>query len=321
MGAVLFHLDRERLAGPIAAARAAVGAARFEDAWASGRALPFEQVVDDAIAEAHRSGTGSLAAGGSPVAQGSPVASPPLFRVRTLGAFVVVRDGGQLQDALWAYARPRELFAYLLVHPEGRSRDQIALSFWPDASAAQAKNNFHVTLHHLRRALGRGDVVVFEHERYRANWALGIDVDVATFDRETAAARAELRANPSEETARRLREALDLYRGEFLAGESAGDWHLEVRDRVGRVWADGMSALGAYLLASGAAQDAEAVYRRLVAADELDEDAHRQLMIALAKSGQRGEALRHYDRLAKRLSAKLGVAPDSRTTALRDRLR
>jgi len=36
------------------------------------------------------------------------------------------------------------------------------------------------------------------------------------------------------EAAARLRDALALYRGEFLAEESAGDWHLDVRDPADR---------------------------------------------------------------------------------------
>ena len=32
--------------------------------------------------------------------------------------------------------RTRELLVHLLAHPEGRTREQVGLAFWPDASAA-----------------------------------------------------------------------------------------------------------------------------------------------------------------------------------------
>jgi len=63
------------------------------------------------------------------------------------------------------------------------------------------------------------------------------------------------------------------------------------------------------------------VYRRIVGADELNENAHRQLMSALARAGRRGEALRHYDRLTALLQRDLGGSPERQTTLLYDRLR
>jgi GTP-binding protein len=48
------------------------------------------------------------------------------------------------------------------------------------------------------------------------------------------------------------------------------------------------------------------VYRRLVRADEWDEAAPRHLMLALARAGQRGEALRHPDRVVALLALRKG---------------
>ena len=333
MGAVLFQLDRERLAPHVASARAAAGDEPFERAWQEGRALVFEDAVEMAIAEA----TKPLAAGpasvpDSPVAQAkgtvsapgiaAEAASPPALRVSALGPLKIERDGVVIPDAAWKYARPRELFMYLLAHPDGRTREQIGLAFWPEASAAQVKNNFHVMLHHLRRALGRADLVMFENERYRVNWSLGVEFDVTRFERDATAARRLLRTNPTAiDAAERLRSALELYRGDFLADENAGDWHVEMRDHLHRIWVDGLMALGTHLTAVDAFGEAVDVYRTIVRADELNEDAHRQLMAALARSGHRGEALRHYDRLVELLASDLSAKPDRKTTVLYDQLR
>jgi predicted ATPase/DNA-binding SARP family transcriptional activator len=319
MGAVLFQLDRERLAPVVAAAREAAGAARFDDAWSAGRAEPFDRVVDYAI-DAAGHGPAPVVRIDAPASMG-PMPGPALS-VTLLGRFSVVRDGSPLPDETWKYARPREMFAFLLVHPDGCTREQLSQALWPDASITQAKNNVHVTLHHLRRALGRPDLVLFERDRYVINWPLGVEVDATWFEREVEAARRALRANPRAPGAsERLRAALDAYRGDFLADESAGDWHLELRDRLQRLRADGLAALGAHYAATGAHDDAVAVYRQLVQIDEWDEHAHRELMMALARSGQRGDALRQYDRLAARLASEMDAEPARETTALYDRLR
>ena len=72
---------------------------------------------------------------------------------------------------------------------------------------------------------------------------------------------------------------------------------------------------------AGDHQAAAAVYRRLVLAEELDEDACRRLMGALARTGARAEALRHYDRLAALLRADLDTEPEDETVALHERIR
>jgi predicted ATPase/DNA-binding SARP family transcriptional activator len=322
MGAVLFRLDRERLAPAIAAARESAGADRFDDAWAAGRTDQFERVVDTAI-ESARWGTTTATRVDRTASAESEIASPrPVFQVQLLGRVSVIRDGAPLSGESWTYARPREMFAFLLVHPDGCTREQLSQALWPEASVAQAKNNVHVTLHHLRRSLGRADVVLFDRERYVINWSLGVEVDVNSFEREVEEARRALRANPrAPGAAERLRAALDAYRGDFLADESAGDWHLELRDRLQRLRVGGLSALGAHYVAAGAHVEAVEVYRQLVQVDEWDEAAHRDLMITLARSGQRGDALRQYDRLAARLASELDAEPAPETTALYDRLR
>jgi DNA-binding SARP family transcriptional activator len=251
--------------------------------------------------------------------------------VRALGPLEVWRDGTLLSGDAWRYAKPRELLLFLLAHPEGRTREQVGLAFWADASAAQVKNNFHVTLHHLRRALGGAEWVVFDDDRYKVDASRGVWFDASTFEREVAAATKELKAARGRkgegaaaqlaDAVRRLRAALALYRGDFLADESAGDWHLEMRDHLQRLHADGLRALGLSMEDAGDHQAAAVVYRRLVLAEELDEDACRRLMLALARSGARTEALRHYDRVAALLRADLDAEPEPETVALHERIR
>jgi DNA-binding SARP family transcriptional activator len=263
-------------------------------------------------------GVGNVAPEAAPAGSASHVA----LRVRLLGQLAITLDGKEIPRSAWKFARPRELMVYLLGYRDGRSREQISVAFWPDASAAQAKNNVHVALHHLRRVLGRNDFVLYQRERYVINWALGVEVDATTFERDLRAAERALRANPGDPDATaRLRAALDLYHGDFLADEDAGDWHLEERDRLRRLWTEGLATLGAQLTAAGFHSDAVGVYRQLVRADEWDEAAHRHLMSALARSGQRGEALRHYDNVTALLRRDLGSAPARETVALYDQLR
>jgi len=118
-----------------------------------------------------------------------------------------------------------------------------------------------------------------------------------------------------------LRAALALYGGDFLAEADALDWHLEIRDRLRRLYSDAQMLLGDRTLELGAFDEAADAFRHAIAVDELHEEAHRRLMLALSRSGKRSEALRHYDRLAGMLRKELESEPESETRALFERLR
>src|SRR5262249_29987831 len=160
-----------------------------------------------------------------------------------LGPLQVFINDELIDGTAWGSARPRELLMYLLMHPDGRTKEQVGLVFWPEASSAQLRNNFHVTLHRLRKALRNPEWITVASDRYRVDRAILADFDVAAFERDIAMARRALkRQEPG--AAVSLERALSLYRGDFLDGEPAGDWHLEHRDRLQRMFVDGLMELG-----------------------------------------------------------------------------
>ncbi len=321
-------------AARLARARARLGAAAADRAYAEGRALTLEQAAQLAadatvmhtseyrvptVPEGHRAAgsiTGAITGASKPA---------PRLRVLALGPLQVFVGGRAIDAAAWGSARPRELLAYLIAYPEGRTKEQVGLAFWPDASPAQLRNNFHVTLHRLRKALGGPDWVALDGDRYRVPTALVAEFDAALFAREAAEARRTL-ARPgggadAAAAAQALERAIARYRGDFLEGEPAGDWHLEFRDHLRRLWGEAVSALGAHHLASGRPGAAAEAYRRLLARDPLREDAAAGLMRCHAAMGERAQALCVYRDLAQRLREELGAAPAAATAALAAELR
>jgi DNA-binding SARP family transcriptional activator len=245
----------------------------------------------------------------------------PALTVQALGRVAIRRDGVPLGDEAWPYAKPRELLLYLLAHPEGRTREQIGMAFWPEVSAAQVKNNFHVTLHHLRRTLGDGAWVRYEKGRYRVDADL-VEFDVALFTAEAERGLRLLRADPEDARALDLlRSALGRYAGPFLEEESAGDWHLELRDRLARLHEDAVLALAEALGVEGRQDEAAALLKQLLVIDPAHEQAARLLMLALARDDRRAEALRVYERFAESLRAELGAAPTAELRTLAELIR
>jgi DNA-binding SARP family transcriptional activator len=318
-GVVTLSRDRPTRAAVEETLRRQLGDDAFAALHADGRALPLAHALGEA--EQALRAVGAAAANETPAdAPDAPDAADggdaAQLRVLALGPLEIERAGRRTSAAAWTYAKPREMMLYLLLHPQGRTKGQIALALWPDASPAQVRSYFHVTLHQLRKALGDPTLVRFEHGRYRVDVQRGVTCDAT--DLETIVTRA---IRGDDDALDPLRAALDAYRGDFLEDESAGAWHDEHRDRLRRLWADGMERLAERLLERGDQVDATDVLRRLVARDELRESAHRLLMRSLARAGERHEALRGYGRLERRLAEELDADPAPETAALAARIR
>ena len=248
---------------------------------------------------------------------GEHVAAGVGLRVLALGPLQVFVNGKLVETTAWGSARPRELLTYLLMHPEGRTKEHVGLAFWPDASTAQMRNNFHVTLHRLRKALGGANWVTLAGDRYRIDASLVQEFDAAEFERDvTTAQRALLHERDSATGIARLERALARYRGDFLDGEPVGDWHLEHRDRFQRMYVDALMELGGRHAEDERHAKAAEAFRRVLARDELHEEALRALMRALAEAGERSQALRVYQRFAARLREELEADPDEETMEL-----
>jgi DNA-binding SARP family transcriptional activator len=224
-----------------------------------------------------------------------------------------------LPAATWGSARPRELLLYLLLHPEGRTKEQVGLAFWPDASPAQLRNSFHVTLHRLRRALGGADWVTLVNDRYRIAPGLIEEFDAQVFEQEVTAARVAMERQQADAVAQ-LEQALARFRGDLLDGEPVGEWYLEHRDHLQRLYVDALMALGARHLEEERHERAAEAFRRVLVREGVHEQALQELMRCHVALGERPQALRLYRQFADRLRVEFEAEPRVDTVRLFERL-
>ncbi len=137
---------------------------------------------------------------------------------------------------------------------------------------------------------------------------------------ESKAKAALAAAKAGKEATDGLLAAIELYRGELLQGEPAGEWHLERRDRLQQQYLELLAAAGKQLRAAGKNTEAAAVYRRWIVADDLSEEAYRHLMESLEAGGEAAEALRVYRKLAAVLQKELDVEPEPASQAIHERI-
>jgi DNA-binding SARP family transcriptional activator len=362
-GAEVIGSDRTQHARTLAAAEAALGA-DFARHWDAGAALDLAgacalaaaaDVADPAPASAAsiEPAERAAAAPNAPAPLPGPVPHAALaaaeaavgaaVRVQAFGPMAVTRGGAALGPAELTPAKARELLLYLALHPDGRSKEQIALALWPDASPARVRNLFHVTLHQLRRILGHKDAVAFDGRAYALATAGAepgvpeVATDVAAVRAAAAAARradrelvrAGTRGAAAADAAGATVAALEHWRRDLDAarrgplgeGDDAGEWLTEHQANVRAAWAEGMEALARLHALRDDPAGAAAALEALVAAEPLREGARRGLMAAYTAAGEPARALAHYDALAAVLARELGAAPGRDTRALAEAIR
>jgi DNA-binding SARP family transcriptional activator len=224
---------------------------------------------------------------------------------------VTGRGPARIASACWP------IIGFLLTRPGAiASRSRLAGALWPDQSEASARRCLATALWRFRTALdgGRcplaadGEHVVLKLDA--ATWA-----DTRAFESRVRPIVDSSRASLDNPLRARLRRAVRLYRGDFLAGHDQ-EWVAPERERLRCLYLDSLYALAH---ADAAAEDWPSVVtvaRRLCVAEPLREDAQRLLMNAYAQAGNRALAIRQYSRLVETLQVELGVDPMPETAAL-----
>jgi LuxR family maltose regulon positive regulatory protein len=244
----------------------------------------------------------------------------PVLRIYGFGETRVTLGDRPMDQRDWGTARAKELLFYLLSYPH-RSKEQIGSLFWPDLSAAKLRSAFHVTLYRLRRALNAPDCILFSDDRYYFNHRMEYTYDVQDFERLIAQAE---RIHDTDSAAYEscLKQAIALYRGDFLENLSLDgeDWHSAQSEALRRKYIDSLLALARLASRRGEYDRALEIFRRIARKDSYLEVAHRGIMEAYLRMGDRNAALRHYRDLEMHLQQELGVSPTTETLRLYDEI-
>jgi DNA-binding SARP family transcriptional activator len=246
------------------------------------------------------------------------------FEVR-LGAEPVTR---------FQYAKVRALLAYLAVEgQQPHTRASLAALLWPDQPERTARASLSQALTTLRKALGSsGDpapLLLTDSETVQLDPQRLVQVDAAHFLALLTAC--ERHAHYSWRTctpcASRLRQAVALYRGDFLADfflpDSAAfeEWAALQREHRRQRALSALERLADWAEWRGWYGEAIESVRRQVALEPLVEANQRRLMRLLALNGEAGAALMQYRQLETMLAQDLNTKPEAATLALAQQLR
>jgi DNA-binding SARP family transcriptional activator len=234
-------------------------------------------------------------------------------RVTVFGPCEIAVDGEVVSKGLRTMAK--ELLAWLCLRPEGASVEAAVEALWPDTERSRVHKQFWQAATNLRTRLGTADdpdtkVLVQSGDVYRLDpAALGCDLWVFQ-DALGAAARAD-----DDRVARAaLRQAVDAYRGELLAGIDY-PWVEPVRQDLHRRALDAHLRLADLEDRLGNPDAADATLHRAIDINRYAEEPYRRLMALQADRGRLDAVADTWRLLQERLD-EIDVDPEPATVRL-----
>ncbi|HEX2048149.1 MAG TPA: tetratricopeptide repeat protein [Acidimicrobiales bacterium] len=242
-----------------------------------------------------------------------------MLRISLAGRVAVDVDGGRL-DTGGLGRLGRVALAYLVCERHRPvTRDELAEALWGEDLPRSWETSLRGVAQRLRGLLGAAGLVPLDaltsaYGTWQLHLPPGAEVDVEAGAADLSRAEEALGEGRTDEALSSARRAAAVAGRGFLP-EATGTWverrQAELREmhlRALELEADAAVAAGDWPAAVRAGEEA-------VALEPFRESAHLRLMQAHAGAGNRGEALRAYERCRRLLAEELGVSPSPPTEA------
>lgn len=241
--------------------------------------------------------------------------SGPRLRISAFGRTHIDAQEGAI-GGKWLQQRPGHVLKYLVAE---RNRvvhvEQIAEALWPGAGPA-ALNNVRHFVHSLRDKLepdrpkrSPSSFIVAVQGGYAID-RRRVEIDADEFEQGVEAGTRAARAGLTDEAETKLREALALYRGDFLADEPYAEWAYLERERLRGLATDALRLLATLFAKRENIAGAAELLEQLAELEPYDGDVHKQLLTAWLRLGRRTEASRRYTAFRMRMLREFGEEPD-----------
>lgn len=217
------------------------------------------------------------------------------------------------------------LLAYLAVTGQAQSRSTVAALLWPDSDETRAKATLRRTLTALNNAIGK-QWLIADRNTLTLPPQPDLTIDLHRFAALLAQCPQEVDEHSCGKCLPLLQEAVGLVHGDFLSGftltdsSEFDDWQAFYSESYRQSLANALRLMLRCYLLQEAYDQAIQTGRRWLALDALHEPAHRALMEAYARAGQRTNAVRQYEECVRVLDEELGVPPQQETTVIYEQI-
>jgi DNA-binding SARP family transcriptional activator len=245
------------------------------------------------------------------------------LRISLLGVMRVSLGAESVEDKM--YRPVKGLLAFLVLFRRVHAREVLLDLFWGNNTENRARKCLNTALWRLRKVIEPGGVpggtflITTSMGKVGFNRLSNYRLDVAEFENHTQKALTKPYQELTAGDARKLENALNLYKGNLLEG-FYDDWALRERERLYSLELRGLAHLLKYHRHRKDYEKALACGQKILDLDPMREEIHREMMRLHAAKRQRTLAIRQYETCCRILDNELSVGPMKETRMLHDQI-
>lgn len=239
---------------------------------------------------------------------GSYETSDSAVRILTFGEFEVDIMGRTLYDRKWRGGRTKQLLKALIVFGGNRIQSDLILDLlWPDAEGDKAAGALNVAISRLRK-------IGLEKNEKPLPWIevgdrrISLSAEYCWID-SISFKRAMNEVNAQSKDRRKLKRALDLYRGDFLARDMNEPWIARHREILREEFIRGILTYSEICFDGEGFEEAERYLLRGLEINPMHEGLYALLMRCYLKMGFPSNSIRIFKQAQSILNDELGVSP------------
>lgn len=253
-------------------------------------------------------GSASLTASGG--WDGSPVNISMFGGLSIQVGEVVIKNSSSRSYQLW------NLLEYLIAfRHKAISTSEMYDALWDEDEVENPASALKNLVYRIRSVFSNYDlpfsksVVTYVGGTYQWNSAIPCTVDIEVF--ESLYERASNTSLPQEMRIETYRQAIELYKGDFLASSNYKNWAVPVSSYYKSIYFKCVAEILRLLCEQERYGEAEEICQKALIVDQLEEVVHEYLILALSKQGQQAKAISHYKHAAGLFLNELGVHPSA----------
>ncbi len=241
-----------------------------------------------------------------------------LIDVYTLGRFSLVKSGKPLLFSRKAKKKPIHLFkAIIAFGGRGVPKEMVADALWPDSEGDRSSRALATTLHRLRKLLDIPEAIQLDQGCLSINRDL-CGIDTWKFERLCGTSEKMWSRDNSLQAAIQLsHEAIDMYKGSFLAEDTHEAWTVVQREKIRSKYMRCVGKLGYYYEKQSDYESAVECYQKSIEVNGVDEEPYRRLMACYNRMGRKAEALSVYHQCRSILTSVHGMNPSKDTEVIK----
>jgi len=252
------------------------------------------------------------------------------LQIRLFGRFEVWRDGALIHPTEWGRRKTQSLFKLLLTEPKRVfTTEQLLEALYPKGDPERSAANLRTRISQLRRVLeprlkqGKDSYYILRVSpaHYGFNDRAPYWLDAQEFENHRRAALKLQERNLWSQALEHFEQAIQLYRGDYLADDLYEEWTLMPRERFREQYLTAREGLAECYAHLGLYAHAIEQCQRAIQEKPVREHAYRQLMRYHHDAGRPDKVAQVYEACLRALQEHLDVEPTIETRKLYERLR